>query len=369
MPKEKTKLQKAQDKVEQAVRAVNKKIDQLGVCAGDLYDALNGIQTLFDCISNVPQEDKFTYEKLKKIRVQWREQADKIEADYKKTKVRAVGAGAAGVGAGVAVAALGPTAAMGIATTFGVASTGTAISSLSGAAAVNAALAWLGGGALAAGGGGMAAGSALVSLAGPLGWAVAGASALISCLLFIKTKKDKERLEDIFTLITERDAKSFYLAVAEMHERIDRIKNETAILKEAISRIQTFGLDYRKMTEAQQYELGSYVNLMESTTMLLINPISGLTPKFTEEDFKKVCSRCKDDINLIFFEEYKTMIIILCNLFYKIALDDKDKKLICKALRNNKEFLESIDRTKKDFDPWDISLAQEALKIRYKFRP
>ena len=52
----------------------------------------------------------------------------------------------------------------GIATTFGVASTGTAISTLSGAAATNAALAWLGGGALAAGGGGMAAGEAFLTL-------------------------------------------------------------------------------------------------------------------------------------------------------------------------------------------------------------
>ena len=48
----------------------------------------------------------------------------------------------------------------GVATAFGVASTGTTISAASGAAATNAALAWLGGGALAAGGGGMAAGSA-----------------------------------------------------------------------------------------------------------------------------------------------------------------------------------------------------------------
>ena len=49
------------------------------------------------------------------------------------------------------------------ATTFassvGVASTGTAISGLSGAAATNATLAWLGGGSLATGGGGMALGS------------------------------------------------------------------------------------------------------------------------------------------------------------------------------------------------------------------
>jgi len=48
---------------------------------------------------------------------------------------------------------------MGLATSVGVASTGTAIGSLSGAAAWNATLAWLGGGSLAAGGGGMALGS------------------------------------------------------------------------------------------------------------------------------------------------------------------------------------------------------------------
>ncbi len=36
----------------------------------------------------------------------------------------------------------------------------------------NAALAWLGGGALAAGGGGMAAGEAFLTLAGPVGWGI-----------------------------------------------------------------------------------------------------------------------------------------------------------------------------------------------------
>jgi len=50
-----------------------------------------------------------------------------------------------------------------IATNFGEASTGVAISSLSGAAAKKAALAWLGGGALSAGGGGIAAGTALIA--------------------------------------------------------------------------------------------------------------------------------------------------------------------------------------------------------------
>jgi hypothetical protein len=49
-----------------------------------------------------------------------------------------------------------------LATSVGVASTGTAISGLSGAAATNATLAWLGGGSLAAGGGGMALGSVIL---------------------------------------------------------------------------------------------------------------------------------------------------------------------------------------------------------------
>ncbi|MDO4424664.1 MAG: hypothetical protein Q4D17_02730 [Planctomycetia bacterium] len=56
-----------------------------------------------------------------------------------------------------------PVVMMAIATTFGTTASGTAISSLSGAAAVNAALAWWGGGSLAAGGAGMAGGSAMIA--------------------------------------------------------------------------------------------------------------------------------------------------------------------------------------------------------------
>ncbi|WP_293122957.1 hypothetical protein [Microcoleus sp. bin38.metabat.b11b12b14.051] len=59
--------------------------------------------------------------------------------------------------AGAAVAA--GQGALGMIGLFGTASTGTAIAGLSGAAAWNATLAWLGGGSLAAGGGGMAVGT------------------------------------------------------------------------------------------------------------------------------------------------------------------------------------------------------------------
>jgi hypothetical protein len=65
---------------------------------------------------------------------------------------------AKGTSAGLSTA-LGTWALVG---TLGSASTGTAIASLSGAAATNATLAWLGGGALAAGGGGMATGAVVL---------------------------------------------------------------------------------------------------------------------------------------------------------------------------------------------------------------
>lgn len=367
MAKKLSKLQLAQQKAEAAAKKTNKKINELGIHASDLYAALAGIQTLFDRIRNVPEENRLTYEKLKAIRVNWKQQAEKIELEYKKAEVKTAGQGAAGVGAGVAVVTLGPTAAMGVATTFGVASTGTAISALSGAAATNAALAWLGGGALAAGGGGMAAGSAFLALAGPVGWTIAGLSIVTSGLMFFKTKNDKERLENVYTLISNRDIKSYELAIVELCERIQRIIDETGKLEEAIAKIETFGTDYSQMTEAQQYELGAYVNLMEAATMLLVNPILGLQPKFSEQDFDKVCA-VESEIFRKYFKAHRNMVISMANLLFKITLDDKERKLLAKSLRKNKEFLESVQMNKKEFDDDDIIMVEKALSHRYKFR-
>jgi hypothetical protein len=371
----KSRLQIAQEKAEAAIKKTNQKIIELGKHTGGLYNDLTTIQLLFDRIRNVPEEKRLQYEQLKEIRLNWKKQAEKIELEYKKAEVKAAGQGAAGVGAGIAVAALGPTAAMGIATTFGVASTGTAIASLSGAAATNAALAWLGGGALAAGGGGMAAGNLFLAMAGPVGWAIAGVSIVSSGLMFFKAKSDKERLENVFTHISNRDVKSYELAIVELNERIKRIKNETVQLQSAIEKIKTFGTNYNEMTESQQYELGAYVNLMESSTMLVVNPILGLMPKFGEEDFNKFCNQNTGKLNVsehtLFLIEYsrrhKKMIMTLANLLYKIDLDEKDRKLLAKSFRKNKEFLASINMNKKDFDAYDISIVQSVLRFKYSY--
>lgn len=70
------------------------------------------------------------------------------------------------IAAGLAGRLGAPAAVYGLVATFGTASTGTAISTLSGAAAAKATLAALGFGALTAGGGGVAVGVGVLALVG-----------------------------------------------------------------------------------------------------------------------------------------------------------------------------------------------------------
>lgn len=357
MSKKVSQLEKARRRAEEAISKTNEAIEQLGIRSSRLYDGLETLQNCFDRIRNVPEGERLEYERVKSIRLNWKQQAEKIEADYTAAKAGAVGKGAAGAGAGVAVAAMGPTAAMGIATTFGVASTGTAISTLSGAAATNAALAWLGGGALAAGGGGMAAGEALLALAGPIGWAIAGVALLGSGALLIKGKMEQGRIEQVFTLVSKRDEKSYELAIVELEERMRRIEDEAGKIEESVTRIETFGLDYSAMTEQQQYELGSYVNLMNSSTQLLVNPILGLQPKYTEEDLDELIS----SENVAVEQETRPLVVTLCNFLYGIDLDDKDAVLLYKSFRKNKAFLEQFGLKKSDFDESVTETAKRAL--------
>ena len=365
MAKKKSKLKVAQEEAQAAVNKTHEKIEELGGITATLYSELSNIQEAIDAIRNVPSEKKLQYEELKQIRLHWNQQAEKIEKDYKGAAVKNAGVGAAGAGVGVAVVTMGPTVAMGVATTFGVASTGTAISTLSGAAATNAALAWLGGGALAAGGGGMAAGGAFLALAGPIGWAIAGVALLTSGILMWKSLSDKKHIEDVFTLISKRDVTSYDLAIVELNERVARIDDESGKLHDANDDIRSFGLDYNTMSEAQQYALGSYVNLMSSSTQLLVNPILGLLPKYTEADFDDFASQETDENKAKWYSEFKLLIVSLANFLYKIELNERDKKLLWKSLRKNKRMLKSLGISKKEFGVEIIDAVIEALNYKY----
>lgn len=361
MRQSKATMLAAKEKADAALNRTNKKIDELGQETNTLYEQLTTIHGQFDAIRNLPSEQRVKFEETKRIRSEWKDQVEKIQKDYNQAAAKAAGMGAAGAGLGVAVVTLGPAAAMGIATTFGVASTGTAISALSGAAATNAALAWLGGGALAAGGGGMAAGHAFLALAGPVGWTISGAALLFSGVMLWSNILKQERLEHIFTLISNRDTKSYDLAVVELNERIKRINEECGLLQQAISEIRTFGQDYAGMTEEQQYRLGSYVNLMEAATQLLVNPIMGLRPKFAETDYDVFLNDRKLPVNgTSTAVKDRNPIISLANLLYGIEMNEDDKKLFWKSLRKNKDFLTSIHRDKDTFTCEIVNLACDA---------
>ena len=57
----------------------------------------------------------------------------------------------------------------------------------------------------------------------------------------------------------------------------------------------------------------------------------------------------------------------ICINAIKVKLDDKDKKLLAKSLKKNKEFLASVQMTKKELDADDISMIERALNHRYKY--
>jgi DNA polymerase III, gamma and tau subunit len=148
-------------------------------------------------LANKPKEYETIAGKIELNIRNFDDKINKIEKEIKEINGVPTAIAGAGTLAGAGISAFAPTAAMGIATTFGTASTGVAISTLSGAAATNAALAWLGGGALAAGGAGMAAGETLLALAGPIGWTIGGVALAGSGLLLnIKNKEAAEKMEE-----------------------------------------------------------------------------------------------------------------------------------------------------------------------------
>lgn len=225
-----------------------------------------------DYVNKLANSPKEFNKSVSELRIEYRK-FDKILQDVNASDVTAKVSGsvaAAGVAAGAGVVALGPAAAMAIATTFGTASTGTAIAALSGAAATNAALAWLGGGAIVAGGGGMVAGNALLALAGPLGWGVSGVILTGSALWARnKNKKIAEEAAQKTSEINESAAKmksitGEVLRVTETTRR--HIHGITSLIKKLKTEAPD---DYALFSTDQRKEIGSLVNSIESLSKIL----------------------------------------------------------------------------------------------------
>jgi hypothetical protein len=232
-------------------------------------------EALVNSIANRPKEFDKQMGDVKQHLLTFHQTKDFAAETYKEA-VRSGVSILSGVAAGGAIATAAPSVAMSIATTFGTASTGTAISSLSGAAAQKAALAWIGrvtGGIatkVIVTGAGMASGQAFLALAGPIGWGVSAASTAVS-LISLSTKNKKvaqEAIDEAKTIMIARET------LRETTAKIYQLQDQTSHLLEALSSqldkaYAYLNMDFLSLDGDTQMLLGAVVNNTYSLAALL----------------------------------------------------------------------------------------------------
>ena len=264
--------QEAVEGYKESIRLYNDEADNLANNSTELYQvrgkAVKVVKIIEERISKLANKPKEFETKLEEIDVEIQNFEDKQIAISQSIKEAELASGSTAATAslsalGVTVATLGPTAAMGVATTFGVASTGTAISSLTGAAANSAALAWLGGGSVAAG-------NAFLALAGPVGWGIAGVmlTASVGAGVVANRKNEevaKEAIEEQKKVeLLSRQLKEKVIEVTELIELTEK-QTEGIYL----ANLSLTGMDYSLFTEDEKYKAGNLVNSTLSLTAMI----------------------------------------------------------------------------------------------------
>ena len=228
-------------------------------------------QNVINSIANTPKEFDTPLGKIGKELTKFNDTEEYAKKAYNASVQAGINI-AGGAAAGLGVASMAPTALMSIATTFGTASTGTAISTLSGCVAQKAALAWIGRtfAGFAAEGAGMAAGQAFLALAGPIGWGITAVSTGVS--LISLSNKNKELADKAVN-----EAKEISIAresLDEVAEKVNSLRAKTDILytdmdKQRVKILKFLNADYLSLEDEDKYFLGTLVNNTLSLSVLL----------------------------------------------------------------------------------------------------
>lgn len=228
-------------------------------------------QNVINSIANTPKEFDTTLGKIGKELTKFNDSEEYAKKAYNASVQAGINI-AGGAAAGLGVASMAPTALMSIATTFGTASTGTAISTLSGCVAQKAALAWIGRtfAGFAAEGAGMAAGQAFLALARPIGWGITAVSTGAS--LISLSNKNKELADKAVN-----EAKEISIAresLDEVSEKVNSLRAKTDILytdmdKQRAKILKFLNADYLSLEDEDKYFLGTLVNNTLSLSVLL----------------------------------------------------------------------------------------------------
>ena len=236
----------------------------------------------FTKIKNVDFQESEGLDELKKLHI------DKQEFVELKNMVNFAGSVAGGTVAGTASGALVAFGAYGAAQAWACASTGTAIASLSGAAATNATLAFFGGGSLAAGGLGMAGGAAV------LGGLVAGPALMV--VGFVAGHAAKKELEKAYTNSSEASQIASQLEVASL--QCETIRKRTYMFYNLLARLDSYflpliykmedifvteGNDYSKYRDESKKVIASVTSVALSIKSVLDTPLLTDDGLLTEE--------------------------------------------------------------------------------------
>lgn len=226
----------------------------------------------FTKIKNVDFKESAGLEELQKMHID--------EQDFAELKAMANFAVslAGGAVAGTAGGALVAFGAYSAAQAFACASTGTAIASLSGAAATNATLAFFGGGSLAAGGIGMAGGAAV------LGGLVAGPAVMV--LGFVAGHVSKKELEK--ARINQAEALQGAAQLRTASLQCETIRRRTYMFYNLLARLDTYflpliykmediykqeGEDYRLYTPESKKVIASCASVAVTMKSILDTPL------------------------------------------------------------------------------------------------
>lgn len=215
----------ARRRLEQQRGAVAQSLEKLGeeklqILAGTVTSFVSA----FEKIKNIDFTSSVGLEELEKLHIDQKDFEELKELGNFAIQI------AGGVTAGAAGGALTAIGAYGAAQTFAAASTGTAIASLSGAAATNATLAFFGGGSLAAGGLGMAGGMMV------LGGLVAGPALLVMGL--ITGAKSQEKLDQ--ALINKAQAEEIMEALHVASDQCSAIRRRAYLFYSLLAHLDTY---------------------------------------------------------------------------------------------------------------------------------
>ncbi len=188
--------------------------------------------------------------------------------------LQTVGALAGGLGAGAGASA-GAAAAV---TAFAAASTGTAISGLSGAAATSATLAWLGGGSLAAGGYGVAGGTIVLGglVAAPAVLATVGVVAWQGRRQRRRQRQDADKLSVDEANLTRAEDKTAAVIARSRQVRtlLTDLQTEAGLHLEELQALVEAETDYTLYNPAQRAQVATTVSLMTTTISVMSTPLA-----------------------------------------------------------------------------------------------